>query len=567
MRVKRRNCQHDSARTRRGIVAALALALAVTSLSACTSGSDEPGGGTAATVLNVGMPNGPQTENHNPFLGSSSGASLGYRWMIFEPLVMMNPIAPDKPGKPWLATEWTWSENFQKLDLTVRDGVKWSDGKDMTAEDVAYTFQLIKDTKALNNNALPFETITQDGPKVSLTFSSSQFVNQTKVLTQFVVPKHQWSTLADPATDTLKSPVGTGPYTLKSFTAQTTTLQVRETYWQDLPQVKELRYTSYNDNNAQTTALTNGACEWSFVFIPNYQQVYTSKDPENLKLWFPPNLGIHGLWINTTVKPFDSAPLRRAMNMVINRDDIFNIGEAGYFYPKVESVTGIPTPAGESFIAPEFKGRNHTVDVEGAKKELAAAGFTLDGNVLKAPDGTPVKITLTNPAGWSDYITDLEIIKDDLSQIGIEATVDKANQDAWFKAFDEGTFEAGMHWTNGGATPYDIYQNIMDGAILKPIGTGGVSGNYGRFNSPEATKALADYANAADEATRTAALNTLQKIMVEQMPIVPTSAANVGAEYSTKNWTGWPDASDPYAPPQPTQQNSLEIVLKLRPKV
>ena len=37
-----------------------------------------------ATVLNVGMPNGPQTENHNPFLGSSSGASLGYRWMILS---------------------------------------------------------------------------------------------------------------------------------------------------------------------------------------------------------------------------------------------------------------------------------------------------------------------------------------------------------------------------------------------------------------------------------------------------------------------------------------------------
>ena len=163
--------------------------------------------------------------------------------MIFELLVMMNPIAPAEPGKPWLATEWTWSNNFKKVDLTIRDGVKWSDGKDMTAEDVAYTFQLVKDTKALNGNAIPYETITQDGNKVSLTFPTSQFVNQSKVLTQFVVPKHQWSTLADPATDTLKQPIGTGPYTLKSFTAQTTTLTVRDSYWQDLPAVKELRYT------------------------------------------------------------------------------------------------------------------------------------------------------------------------------------------------------------------------------------------------------------------------------------------------------------------------------------
>jgi len=181
---------------------------------------------------------------------------------------------------------------------------------------------------------------------------------------------------------------------------------------------------------------------------------------------------------------------------------------------------------------------------------------------LKDPTGKPVTITLTNPAGWSDYITDLEIIKDNLSKIGIVATVDKANQDAWIKAVDEGNFDAAMHWTNGGATPYDIYQNIMDGTLLKPVGTGGTAGNYGRFSSPDATAALQQYANASDETARTAALNTLQKIMVEQMPMIPTSAANAGGEYSTKNWIGWPDDKNPYAPAQPSQVSSLDVVLQ-----
>jgi peptide/nickel transport system substrate-binding protein len=485
--------------------------------------------------------------------------------MIFEPLVMINGIKPTEPGKPWLATEWKWDANYTKLSLTVRDGVQWSDGKPMTAEDVAYSFQIRKDNEALNSDAIPYGTITVSGNKVDLTFTRSQFVNQNKILTTFVIPKHQWSTLKDPTQDTLKNPIGTGPYTIKSFTPQTTTLVLRDKYWQDLPKVKELRYTSYNDNNAQTTALANGASEWSFVFVPNVKAVYQDKDPKNHKLWFPANLGIHGLWINTTRKPFDNPALRRAMNLVINRDDIFNQGEAGYFYPKVESMTGIPTPAGESFIAPEYKDLKHKVDVDAAKKELTDAGFTIDGDTLKDPTGKPVTITLTDPAGWSDYITDLEIIKDNLSTIGIKATVDKANQDAWTKNIDEGNFDAAMHWTNGGATPYDIYQNIMDGKILKPVGKGGVSGNYGRFNSPEATKALDEYANAADDATRTKALNTLQKIMVEQMPVIPTSASNVGGLYSTKNWVGWPDEQNQYGPAQPTQQNALQIVLNLKP--
>jgi peptide/nickel transport system substrate-binding protein len=554
-------------RARRSVALALTGVLAAVTLAACSNGDNSnsnAGSGSTSTVLNVGMPNGPQTENHNPFLGSSSGASLGYRWMIYEPLVMLNGIKPKEPGKPWLATEWKWADNFTKLSFTVRDGVKWSDGKPMTAEDVAYSFQLRKDNEGLNSDAIPYGTITQTQNKVDLTFTRSQFVNQSKLLTVFVVPKHQWSTFKDPSLDTVKEPIGTGPYKLKSFTPQTTTLELRDSYWQELPKVKELRYTSYNDNNAQTTALANGAAEWSFVFIPNYKAVYVDKNPEHHKLWFPANLGIHGLWINTTKKPFDNPALRRAMDKVINRDDIFMQGEAGYFYPKVESVTGIPTPAGESFIAPEFKDKKHAVDVDGAKKELTDAGFKLEGDTLKDPSGKPVTITLTNPAGWSDYVTDLEIIKDNLTQIGIKATVDKANQDAWFKAVDEGNFDATMHWTNGGATPYDIYQNIMDGKILKPVGKGGVSGNYGRFNNPEATKALDAYANATDDAARTTALNTLQKIMVEQMPIIPTSASNVGGMYSTKNWVGWPDEQNQYAPAQPTQQNALQIVLNLK---
>lgn len=550
-------------RVKRLTTLAVAGILATAGLAACGTANQSTRSG--ATVLNIGMPNGPQTNNNNPFLGSSAGSSLGYRWMIYEPLVMLNLVHPTEAGKPWLATKWDWSGNYTKLALTIRDNVKWSDGQALTAADVAYTLQLIKDSPALNRDALPFKDISASGDQVTVSFASSQFVNQTKVLSIFVVPKHVWSTYKDPATDTVANPVGSGPYVLKSFTPQTVTLSLRDSYWQALPKVKEIRYTSYNDNNAQTTALATGACEWSFVFIPNYQAVYTSKDPAHHKLWFPPTLGVHGLWLNTQKKPFDNPVLRRAMSMVINRDDIFNQGEAGYFYPKVDNPTGIPTPAGEPFIAPQYQGKTVTVDVPGAKKLLTDNGFTFAGTTLKDPTGKPVALTLTNPAGWSDYITDLEIIKDNLAQIGIAATVDKANQDAWTKAVDTGNFDAAMHWTNSGATPYDFYQNVMDGAILKPIGTGGVNGNYGRFQSPEATTALNQYATASDDATRTAALHTLQKIMVEQMPMIPTSAANVGGEYSTKNWVGWPDEAHQYAPAQPSQANALDVVLHLNP--
>jgi peptide/nickel transport system substrate-binding protein len=549
------------------IALAVSAVVLLSGVAACGSGNNtaQGGGGTNSGVLNIGMPNGPQTENHNPFIVSSAASSLGYRRVIFEPLVMTNVVKPTDPGKPWLATKWEWATDYRSLTLTIRDGVKWSDGQPMTAADVAYTFGLLKKTPALNIDAIPFGDVSTSGNQVKVTFTKPQFVNQVKILTIAVVPEHLWSKMADPATDLVKQPVGTGPYTLKSFTSQTITLTVRDSYWQELPKVKELRYTSYTDNNAQTTALANGSAEWSFVFIPNYQAVYVSKDPAHHKLWFPAVLAIHGLFLNTQNAPFDNPALRRAMAMVVNRDDIFNQGEAGYFYPKVDSVTGIPTPAGEKFIADSYKGKTFKVDVDAAKKELTDAGFRVDGTTLMAPSGKPVSITLSNPAGWSDYITDLEIIKDNLSKIGIGVKVDKANQDAWTTGIDAGQFEGSMHWTNSGATPYDIYQSIMDGSLYKPIGTAGVNGNWGRYQNASATAALEQYANATDETSRTTAMNNLQKIMVDQMPVIVTSAANAGGEYSTKNWVGWPDEQNQYGPAQPTLINALDIVLHLRP--
>jgi len=547
---------------------ALAGVLASGGLAACgdspNQGNKKAAGG--ATFLTVGMPNGPQTENHNPFLTTSAGAQLGYRWMLYEPLMMWNPVKPAEPSRPWLATGVEWTPDFKKATITVRDNAKWSDGKPVTADDVAYTFNLIKKTEALNLAATPYGEITASGSTVTATFTSSMFVYKDTWLGQTpIVPKHIWEGIKDPTTDPNKTPVGSGPYTLKTFTPQTTTLTARtEGYWQDLPQVKELRYTSYTDNNAQTTALTDGSAEWSFVFIPNYKTVFIDKDPAHYKVWAPPVLGIHGLYINTAKAPFDNVALRKAMSMVVNREDIFNQASAGYFHPLVTSVTGLPSPAGDAYVAPEYKGKTQAVDVEGAKKVLAEAGFKLNGTTLNDPSGKPVKITLTDPSGWSDYQTSLEIVKDNFAQIGIAATVDKANQDAWFRNVEEGKFDATFRWTNGGATPWNLYQTIMDGKLLKKIGTAAPGGNFGRFNSPEATKALGDYANASDEAGRAAALAIIQKVFVEQVPMIPVGADNIGMAYSTKNWVGWPDDTNPYSAGQPTQANALDVVLHLK---
>ncbi|MFI1994319.1 ABC transporter substrate-binding protein [Actinoplanes sp. NPDC020271] len=549
---------------------ALAGVLATGGLAACgdsPNANKDAANSKGVDFLSIGMPNGTVTESNNPFLGTSAGASLGYRWTIYEPLGMWNNVKPADPAKPWLASDIKWATDYKQLDVTIRDNATWSDGQKLTADDVAYTFNLIKSNEALNIFALPIDQVTVAGSKVTITFTSSQFTTWHKIISQIpIVPKHIWEKIADPAKDPIKEPVGSGPYTLKTFSQQGIVLERRESgYWQDKPAVKELRYTSYTDNNAQTTALASGQSEWSFVFIPNYQQTFVAKDPEHFKVWAPGVLGIHGLYINTTQAPFDDPKLRQAMNKVINRADIFNQAEAGYFHPELKSVTGLPQGAGDAFVTDAYKGQTLAVDVDGAKKILSEAGYKLEGTTLKDKSGKPVTIKLSDPAPWSDYQTTLEIIKSNLAEIGIAATVEKPNQNVWDQNVQKGDFGAVMRWTNGGSTPFDIYQTVMDGDLLKPVGELAQQGNFGRFKSPEATAALKAYANATSDADRTTALATIQKIFVEQAPMLPVGSDNVGGAYSTKNWVGWPSDADNYAPMQPTQSGALDVIMHLKP--
>src|SRR5437016_7601926 len=146
-------------RVNRSITAILAGSLAVAALSACSSSTGGSGGTKSAGssgVLKVSMPDGAsEKDNNNPYLATSAASHLGYRYMIYEPLAMVNLVQPTSKPAPWLATAWTWSADYKSVTFDVRSGVTFSDGSPMTADDVAYSFQILKQYTALNSNALP----------------------------------------------------------------------------------------------------------------------------------------------------------------------------------------------------------------------------------------------------------------------------------------------------------------------------------------------------------------------------------------------------------------------------
>ncbi len=544
-------------------LATLALVAGCASTGGAAGSASNGAAAGAGQTLTIGMPNGTQTNNSNPFLSTSSARSLGYSWAIYEPLAQVNDTRPTDPAVPWLAKSWTWNADFTQLTIVARNGVTWSDGTPFTADDIAYSLQLRKDHAALNTEGLPYGNISVTGDTVTADFTSGQFINQLKVLQLFIVPKHIWEKIADPTTDLNQHPIGTGPYTLTTWTPQSVTLKASPTYWGGKLAVPQLRYTSYSGNDTLTTALATGEVQWAWTFIADYKKVYVDKDPAHNTFFFPAGLAIDQLVLNSAKAPFNDVAVRKALNMVVDRAKASTIAESGIF-PAITNVTGIPQPAGDSFIADTYKNKTFSVDVAGAKKVLTDAGYTYQGNTLIGKNGHPVTFTLQDPAGWNDYITSLQLIADAAKSIGMTATVQTPNRDTWTTNLATGDFDAAEHWTNFGVTPWEPYGDMFDPAYYVPIGQS-ASWNYGRYQNADAAAAFKAYTDASDDAGRATALAKLEQIFVEDVPAIAIDARPAGGEFSTKYYTGWPSDSDAYADPEPTRANAAYILTKLKP--
>ncbi|QJW37804.1 ABC transporter substrate-binding protein [Cellulosimicrobium protaetiae] len=516
-------------------------------------------------VLTVGMPNTVGEEDNNPFDSGSAAQKLGYANVLYEPLAQVNLVDPAQDPTPWLASAWSWDAGYTELRVTVREGVTWSDGEPLTPDDVAFTFGLRRDEPALNPDLLPYEDVRVEGQDVVVTFGSGQYVNRTKAINTFVVPEHVWATRAaetvldDPNLD----PVGTGPYVLEEFAPDGVTLVARDDYWGGPLAVPELRYVAYPDNGALTAAYVSGEAQWGWAYIPSYESVYLAADPEHLHQFAPTGLAVDALFLNTQVPPFDDVAVRRAVNLVLDRDDISNLATSGV-WPPLRSATGLPMPAGESFVSPDLADRTLAVDVEHAAAILEDAGYELVDGVLHDDEGVPVTFTLTNPAGWTDYMAELEMVGEAVARLGIVATVEGQDEAEWFDRIGTGDFQASMHWTDGGATPWDTYSSQMNGAHVRPIGTT-ADANFGRFQDAEADAAFLTYASSTDDAERAEALATIQRVYVEQVPAIPLLGRPTAAQYSTRAYTGFPSAEDPYASPQPTSPAASMILTRLAP--
>ena len=482
--------------------------------------------------------------------------------MVYEPLIMFNIL---KPGViyPWLATAYTWSNSGKTLTFTIRKGVKWSDGQPFTAADVAFTFQLIQKFPALNVNGVSFKGVSTTGNQVQLTFSSPAYGQLYNISQVLMVPKHIWSKIANPVTYTDTAPIGTGPFLLKSFSSQSFTLVKNPKYWMPgKPKITTIRWVQYASNTSADLALQQGAIDWSSIFLPHYQKLFIDQNPKTNHVYLPA-IGAEYVCLNDAQYPFNMPAVRKALSYAFDRQKMSTAVEQGFAVP-MTSATGL-LPGWSNFIAPQYKSATVSYDPAKAKQMLLAAGFKIGaGGKMMDPNGKPFQVTFTGPTPYTDFMSDMQLMSSALNSIGVQSSVNGVGLSAWTTAYTVGSYQATMCGTFQTPGPYQLYNLELNSALSAPIGKSAV-GNYERWIDKPTDAALGSYADTESASVQQADLNQIEKIMVNQMPLVPLFGLTSYAEYRTANATGWVTAGNQYQMPNPSSPWDETVVLHLKP--
>ena len=233
-----------------------------------TPSSTSPSSSTTATVtaptatgsgktLTVGT--NASIDSLSPFLAERLLPTMIHRYM-YE--FLTNYDAKDDHAIPALATAWTTSADKLTWTFTIRDGMKWSDGQPVTADDAAWTYNLMMtntDAATANGNFVAnFKSVTATGNQLVITLKQPQAT--MLALDIPIVPKHVWESHAADIgkfnNDTQFPVVGDGPFILTGYAKdQYLELSANPNYWRGKPGFDKLVFRFYKDADAEVEAL------------------------------------------------------------------------------------------------------------------------------------------------------------------------------------------------------------------------------------------------------------------------------------------------------------------------
>lgn len=458
----------------------------------------------------------------NPITSADAYASE-VQGMVLDSLMIRDDETYD--WRPALAEKYEVSKDGKVFKFTIRDGVKWHDGKPLTIEDVKYSFDVFFEGRFQAPHMQVYlqnikEAKILDSKTIQFTIKEPYFKNFEVVAGLTIIPKHFYGT-GDPADSKFnKELIGTGPYRLEGWNkGQKITLTKNAEYWgNSQPYFKErfrfkrIVMRPVKEDAVALEMLKKG--ELDLLDLTPEQYVQKTKGSEwgtkviavKAENAAPSNFSYGYIGWNQKNPLFKDRDVRMAMSHLINRDFMIEKFRFGMSL-KAVGPYGNKSPSSSPKVKPvEY-------DPKAALELLKKNGWKMGaGGLTKVIDGkeTPFEFTLIGAnADNEKYWT---VIKEDMKKIGITMNIKILEWNSFIKLVDERKFDAITMGWQVNSLESDLKQ-MFDSEEIKSPGH-----NFISYNSPELDKLIEQHRKTMDEGKRMKIAHQIHEIIAADQP-------------------------------------------------
>ncbi len=389
--------------------------------------------------------------------------------------------------KPWLAESYEMSQDGLEMTVKLRDGVCFSDGVEMTADDIVFTFRTIMNPGVdATVNRMFYDTFKDvvkiDQRTVKFIFKEVLWKTFEAVGLFEVLPRHIYE-FAEPEEFNKRrsNPVGSGPYVFEKWdVGQEIVLRRNENYWGYKPKLEKIVFRFITNDTAALQAFRAGDVDFMQATPEQYSEMLLDKQFEQRSLaisyWEPGVPYFYVAW-NEATPFFADRRVRLAMTYALDREAIVEHllnGEA-------KITTGPFYIFGDQYD-PNIKPWPY--DLARAAELLDEAGWVdSDGDGIRDKNGKKFSFRLAYGTGRAFYEQLAKLFKDSAGKIGVEVTADPYEWSVFIEKLNNSDFEA-LVVGSGGTVESDPYQYFHSSQIADR------GANRTSYNSPEADELI-----------------------------------------------------------------------------
>ena len=408
------------------------------------------------------MYGGPYPKSLNYYLEFSTGSAMIYD-RLYDTLLVVNPLTLEL--EPWLADRWTISDDLREYTFHIDPNAKWSDGRPITADDVAWTYEAVMKPESMTgpwkNDLERFDPpVVVDAQTIRFTARHIHWNNLLTLANLYIMPKHAFAGL-DFNKVNFELPVVSGPYRVGELREGLfVTLERRADWWRigypaarGLGNFQTLKLVFFQEDDTAFDVFKKGRLDYVYVGSARRWVVETRGDKydrgwivkQKIHNYNPPSFA--GFAMNLRRPPFDDVRVRRALALLLDRERL----NRTIMYDQYVM---------QNSYWPDLYTADHpctnvacAYDPEQAGALLKEAGWAMDPatGLLRKGDQT-LRFTFTGRVASENKF--LVIYQECLRKAGIDMKIETKDWSAWIKLMDEFKFDmtwcsySGVLWKN-----------------------------------------------------------------------------------------------------------------------